>query len=230
MNAIWERETKRSLPRQFFLDANSLIKQTAAAKSTEKWWHKNAYKLFVDLTYFCHFLKRDANGPTVNKGPLARNGVRVSFSNKIIFNVRVSVYGYTRLPSPSFTCSLPSSALYQKKKKNYFFFTTAGTRYNSSSAPCRSSGVTPLFSIVSCFFFPLFSPFVVLLTCQGLCTKVKVVTKMMGKEMRKARLFSLPLRLASANYNPLIRESNRFDNRWLTEWISMGNNQKAATW
>ena len=36
MNAIWERETKRSLPRQFFLDANSLIKQTAAAKSTEK--------------------------------------------------------------------------------------------------------------------------------------------------------------------------------------------------
>ena len=116
MNAIWERETKRSLPRQFFLDANSLIKQTAATKSTEKWWHKNAYKLFVDLTYFCHFLKKDANGPTVNKGPLARNGVRVSFSNKIIFNVRVSVYGYTRLPSPSFTCSLPSSALYQKKK------------------------------------------------------------------------------------------------------------------
>ena len=228
MNAIWERETKRSLPRQFFLDANSLIKQTAAAKSTEKWWHKNAYKLFVDLTYFCHFLKRDANGPTVNKGPLARNGVRVSFSNKIIFNVRVSVYGYTRLPSPSFTCSLPSSALYQKKKRIIFY----NRRNSIQQQQCTLSFVRSDPPLLYCFlfFFPLFSPFVVLLTCQGLCTKVKVVTKMMGKEMRKARLFSLPLRLASANYNPLIRESNRFDNRWLTEWISMGNNQKAATW
>ena len=154
MNAIWERETKRSLPRQFFLDANSLIKQTAAAKSTEKWWHKNAYKLFVDLTYFCHFLKKDANGPTVNKGPLARNGVRVSFSNKIIFNVRVCVYGYTRLPSPSFTCSLPSSALYQKKKRIIFY----NRRNSIQQQQCTLSFVRSDPPLLYCFLF-FFSPF-----------------------------------------------------------------------